>query len=55
MTGQLAYIAREMQRQEQLAQAAHQRLAATAARPPRRRLVPQVRVAVGARRVLRLA
>ena len=40
MTGQLAYIARETQRQEQLKEAARERFAATAtARARRRRLV----------------
>jgi hypothetical protein len=57
MTGQLAYIAREAQRQEQLRDAAHQRLAATAtARPRRRRLTFQFAIgAVGVRKSLQPA
>ena len=36
MTGQIAYLAREIQRQEQLDEAARARLAARAPRPARR-------------------
>jgi hypothetical protein len=46
MTGQIAYLARETQRQEQLESAARMRLAAQAPRPARRLRARRLRLAL---------